>query len=473
MQPLTTLDAAFVHLESAATPMHVGALFVLAPPAPSRASFAARLRRHVRARLGACPVFTRRLAMLPLGLANPLWDEADEVDLRWHVCTTRVPAPGRRRELEHCVEALHEAPLDRRRPLWRLHVLEGLAGGRIGLYLKVHHAGLDGATAQVFLRCFTDDAPPPAAVPPRLRSASSASGPWAALLAGWRHEGAQLGRLPGTVRGMLAAAGGSTAPSGAKPARSSAARPGFRRAPPTPLNVPIGAARAFASADVPLAGVRALAKSRGVTINDVVLAACGGAVRRWLAARDALPEATLLAAVPVSLRASGDTQLRTRVSFATVPLHTDLAAAHARLAAIAADTRRTKDAGHGALPLPGDLPSLGVPWLVGACAWLVAQPAVLARVPLPWNVLVSNVVGPPVPLHVLGTRVLTYTPVSIPYHGLALNVTVYSYAGRLYFGLTAARNVVPDATELARLVIDELRGLQRAPAPRAARRRTR
>jgi WS/DGAT/MGAT family acyltransferase len=233
--------------------------------------------------------------------------------------------------------------------------------------------------------------------------------------------------------------------------------------------VPITAPRAFASADVPLAGVRALAKARGVTINDLILAACGGAVRRWLEARDALPDATLLAAVPVSLRAPGDTNLRVRVSFATVPLHTNVPTAAARLTAIADHTRRSKDAGHGALPVPGDLPSIGTPWLLGGVAWLAAQPAVLGRVPLPWNVLVSNVVGPAEPLHVLGTRVLTYTPLSIPYHGLALNVTVYSYAGRLYFGLTAARDVVPDVAALARSVIGELRGLQRTRTPRSAR----
>jgi diacylglycerol O-acyltransferase / wax synthase len=491
MQPLTTLDAAFVHLESEATPMHVGALFVLAPPAPARSSFVARLRRHVRARLGACPVFTRRLAPLPLNLANPFWDEAGDVDLAWHVRVTRVPRPGRRRELEHCVAALHEVRLDRERPLWQLHVLEGLADGRVGLYLKVHHAGLDGATAQVFLRCFTDDAPPSARVRPRA-AASAERQPWDVLLAGWQHQAAQLACLPGTVRSLLDAAASARAVAraaapreplardaviaptrGATRSAASATPVGFHRAPPTPLNVPISAARAFASADVPLAGVRALAKARGVTINDVILTACGGAVRRWLDDRDALPAATLLAAVPVSLRAPGDANLAVRVSFATVPLHTDLPTPAARLAAIAADTRRSKGSGHGALPVPGDLPSIGVPWLVGGVAWLAAQPAVAARVPLPWNVLVSNVVGPPVPLHVLGTRVLTYTPVSIPYHGLALNVTVYSYAGRLYFGLTAAREVVPDVAALARSVLDELRGLQRAPAPRPARRRAR
>jgi WS/DGAT/MGAT family acyltransferase len=277
------------------------------------------------------------------------------------------------------------------------------------------------------------------------------------------------------IANAAATAARDTTPRGTeRTGRAPVASPAARgRAPPTPLNVPITAPRAFASADVPLAGIRQLAKARGVTINDVILAACGGAVRRWLETRDALPAATLLAAVPVSLRAPGETNLGIRVSFATVPLHTDRTTAATRLAAIAADTRRTKDASHGALPVPRDLPSIGIPWLVGGVAWLAAQPAVAARVPLPWNVLVSNVVGPPVPLHVLGTRVLTYTPVSIPYHGLALNVTVYSYAGRLYFGLTAARDVVPDVAVLARWLVDELRGLQRARAPRAARRRTR
>jgi WS/DGAT/MGAT family acyltransferase len=492
MQPLTALDAAFVHLESAATPMHVGALFVLAPPAAARAAFASRLRRHLRARLDASPVFTRRLVRVPLNLANPLWAAADAVDLAWHVRVTRVPAPGRRRDLERCVASLHEAPLDRERPLWELHVLDGLQHGRVGLYLKVHHAGFDGVTAQAFLRCFTDEAAPlrprtasaQAEVTARVRGAGRAREPWDALLAAGRHQAAQLVDLPAALRTMVAAARrhGADARTGpaAGRAETAAACAGpaprgvrDRAAPSTPLNVPITARRAFASADLPLAGVRALAKARGVTINDLILAACGGALRRWLEQRDALPDATLLAAVPVSLRTPGDRNLRVRVSFATVPLRTELPTGAARLAAVADHTRRAKDAEHGALPVPDDLPSLGTPWLLTGVAWLAAQPAVLGRVPLPWNVLVSNVVGPPVPLHVLGTRVLTYTPLSIPYHGLALNVTVYSYAGRLYFGLTAARDVVPDVAALARSVIDELRGLQRAPARSAGQGRAR
>jgi WS/DGAT/MGAT family acyltransferase len=483
VRPLTVLDAAFVHLETPTTPMHVGAVFVLRAPAGGVESFVARLRRHLRARLGASPVFTRCLVFPALRLANPLWVTAGEVDLAWHVQRRRVPRPGGRRELDDCVAALHETALDRTRPLWQLHVLDGLAGGRVALYLQVHHAGFDGACAQAFVRCIADTEPRPRRVTRVPAPVPEQADPVSVLGATLAHQWHEWSKLPGRLRNF--AASRSTAPgmsavvNPASPALAAStasvraagpihASSRARGAPRTVLNDAITGARAFASFDVPLASVRAFARASGVTINDVLLAAVGGALRNWLKERGELPEASLLAAVPVSLRAPGDETPGARVSFATRALQTNTGSPAARLAAIAAATRRAKlGPAAGALPVPDDLPSIGMPWLLGALAHLVGRPEVVARVPLPWNVLVSNVAGPPTPLYVLGARVLSYTPVSIPFHGLALNVTLYSYDGRLYFGLTAARDAVPDVAHLAALVLEELRVLRKATGRRA------
>jgi WS/DGAT/MGAT family acyltransferase len=458
MRPLSLLDAAFVHLESDETPMHVGAVFVLRAPAGGAAAFTARLRRRLRARLGASPVFTRRLVEPPLRFANPLWAEAGDVDLGLHVQRHTVARPGGHRELDDAIAALHERRLDRTRPLWELHVLDGLARGRLALYLKVHHAGFDGASAQAFVRCFTDAESRPARPRPRHAPPEERASGLDALGAALAHQWQESAKLADRVRAAMS-----------RRERNREAAPFAGAAPRTPLNGSITRARSFASIDVPFAGVRAFAHAHGVTINDVVLAAAGGALRRWLRERDALPARSLLAAVPVSLRVAGDESHEARVSFATCSLHTDARTPASRLARIAAETRRAKrgDAA-GALPLPGDLPSIGWPWVLGGIVRLLGRREIGGRVPVPWNVLVSNVVGPPVPLYVLGTRVLTYTPVSIPFHGLALNVTVYSYDGRLYFGITAARDAVPDTGELAQFVVEEWRTLLRtAPRPGA------
>ncbi len=460
MRPVKLLDAAFLHLETRATPMHVGALFVLAPP-PARGNFHARLRRVVAARLGASEVFTRRAARLPLGLANPFWVTAARVDLDHHVRRHRLPEPGGRRELEDCVARLHERPLDPARPLWELHVIEGLEDGGDAVYVKVHHAGLDGHSAQLFLQSFVDRTRRPG----RRRTVSAPAGTPAdasrLLAAGAAHQLAELARLPAHLAGI---------------ARSALARPGgtpARRAPPvpsTPLNVVISGRRSFACVDIGLDEVKAAAKAAGATVNDAVLAAVAGSLRGWLVAREQLPDAPLHAGVPVSVRAPGATEHAIQVAFIAVNLHTDVADPARRLAAIHRSAGEAK-AGVATFRMlvPEDSPSIGMPWLVGGLAQLLRLPQVADRIPLPFNLIVSNVPGPPEAFFVAGSRVLTYYPLSIPFHRNALNVSAYSYAGRLYFGLVACPDAVPDLDAIADGLLREFAALRR-PAARARRR---
>lgn len=485
MKPVKAVDAAFLQLETAATPMHVGALFVLDPgSAVAGGSFFRRFRQRVAASLGSSEVFTRRVAALPLNIANPMWVEAAP-DLNYHVRRTVLPAPGSQHQLEECVADLHAPLMDRDRPLWELHVIEGLADGRVALYIKTHHAGIDGASAQVFLRAFVDTEP---RAPRRRAAPVTTPEPATAadlLRAGARHQLGELRRLPAQVAAMARALPGSVleAAMTARALLIDIARDGLPGAPRTPLNVAIGSERSFASVEAPLERVKSLARAHDVTINDLILAACAGALRRWLLLHDALPSRGLRTAIPFSTREPGNTDPSIQVSFLAVDLHTDQADAHARLRAIHDSAAAAKaSAGQVKALMPDDLPSLGLPWLLGTLAFVIGRGGVVQRLPLPINVIISNVAGPPVPLYVAGARALTYTPVSIPYHGCALNVTVYSYDGRLFFGLTGARNALPDLRDLAegvRLELDLLgqkpaggRKPGRAPArPRAARRR--
>jgi WS/DGAT/MGAT family acyltransferase len=464
MKPVKLLDSAFLHLETSATPMHVGALFMLAP-ATGGADFFARFRRLVASRLGASEVFTRQAAALPLAIANPFWVTAASVDLDHHLRVHLLPEPGDRRELEDCVARLHERPLDRSRPLWELHVIEGCEGGGRALYVKVHHAGLDGHSAQLFLGALVDEA--------RRGGRRRAKAPRGApveplqlLAAGAAHQVDELRRLPAQLGGIARTA--------AKVLRDAAARRDgpSPAVPSTPLNVVISHRRSFACVEVDLARARATARAADATLNDLVLAAVAGALRGWLEGRECLPAAPLYAGVPVSVRAPGATEHAIQVAFIAVNLHTHEPRAERRLAAIhdSAAGAKTSVATFRML-VPEDSPSVGMPWLIGGMAQLLRLPAVADRIPLPFNVIVSNVPGPPEEFFIAGSRVLTYYPLSIPFHRNALNVSAYSYAGKLFFGLTACPDAVPDVDALANGMLREFEVLERALRPAKARRR--
>jgi len=463
MKPVKLLDAAFLHAETAATPMHVGALFVLEKPASrSRKPFHQRFREVVAGRLGASEVFTRRLARLPLDVANPFWATTDEVDLDRHVRHWTLSAPGSWRQLENRVARLHEPLMDRSRPLWELHVIDGLEDGRVALYVKTHHAGLDGHTAQLFLQAFVDTVPRPPRSRARPLPEPDATSLAALLTASLRHQLAELGRAPMRALGLADAAGTLLR------ARDTAAA----GTPRTVLNEVVSGRRSFATAEVDLAEVRGLARRARVKVNDILLAMTAGATRGWLLQRGLLPALPLYAGVPVSARAAGDTEHAIQVAFISVNLHTGAGDPLARLAAIHLSAAAAKEtAGTFKALIPDDVPCIGLPWLLGGIAWLVSHPDVAERVPLPFNLVVSNVPGPPVPLYVAGARVMTYLPVSIVYHGVGLNVTAYSYDGKLFIGVTSCTDLLPDVQAFTRMMETEVEAL--AAAVRKPRRKAR
>jgi WS/DGAT/MGAT family acyltransferase len=472
MKPLKFIDAAFLQLETEQTPMHVGALFVLQPSSDrQRARFTAQLKATVQSHLGHSEVFTRRLARLPFDIANPFWVMERDIDLDFHIRRTRLPGPGTQAQLERCVALLHEPLMDRTRPLWELHVIDGLEGDRIALYVKTHHAGVDGASAQVFLQSFVDaspDAKGPRRKEPRPRpdDVSLAS----TLLAGVGHQARQIALLPARVTEI-----GGTAIDVLRNFRPSLpSGDSLRGCPRTPFNVRVTSERGFAWREFPLEAAKAIAKRHDATVNDVILAAVAGAVRLWLRQVGELPDQSLAAAVPVSTREAGNTEHSIQVSFMQVELHTNVDDPHARLEAIHASAAQSKQkASQLKAMLPEDIASIGLPWILGGLARLIGREGVVERVPLPMNVLVSNVAGPPFPLYIAGARALTYAPVSIPYHGCGLNITVYSYDGKLFFGLTSATNALPEIDEVANGVASELKLLAkpRAKGGRKTRRK--
>jgi WS/DGAT/MGAT family acyltransferase len=472
LKPLSGLDSLFLHLETPETPMHVGSLHVCDLPEGYDGDFCADMTRQIAQRMHLAPLFRRRLRTLPLAIANPVWVDDGPVDLDYHVRRERLARPGTPAQLEACVARLHARPLDRSRPLWEARVVEGLATGQVGLYVKVHHAVLDGAAGIALADVLLDRTPSPRAVPRPPRGRREADAPGLAVLAGaaLRHDVVQYAKLvrhlPDLVSAVAGIVRGPRTPGSARPRR------GLVFGPRTPLNVAITAERTFATASIALDEAKAVAQAFEATLNDVVLAVCSGALRSYLSEHGGIPEEPLVAGMPFSLRQAGDTAYSTQATMTLVSLATDIGDPVERLLAIRDGAGAVKAAArrHKSI-IPADTPSLGAPWLLGGLAALYGRSKLADTLPPVMNVVISNVPGPAVPLYAAGARIRTYWPLSIVEHGMGLNITVVSYCGTLDFGLVAARRAVPDVRKIARAVEKahaELLRLARAGGRRSA-----
>jgi WS/DGAT/MGAT family acyltransferase len=459
MRHLSALDALFLQLETPETPMHVGSLMLIDKPPGKKGAYAA-IRDHVAGRMNIAPLFTRRLAFIPLGLASPLWVDADPVDLDYHIRHLRLPKPGNELQLEEAVAKLHEGMLDRDRPLWVFTVIDGLKSGQVGIYAKIHHAALDGQGGIAMAQALLDTQPRPRRAASAAAHAARTPPTIAKMIgAALRHTVAQYGQLvqglPGVVKAV--AAGGAVALSSAELRKL-----GLTLGPRTPLNMAIGARRVFVGTRIPLAQAKAIARHFDAKLNDAVLATCAGALRRHYKGNAAALAKPMVGAVPVSLRAPGDTSRANDVSMMLVTLATNIADPAKRMAAIVAASVRAKrltGSVKGAIPL--DLPSLGIPWLMAAVTPLYRKAVSASRVPVLANLAISNVPGPQVPLYMAGGRLRAYYPVSIVTHGLGLNVTILSYDGSLHYGLVSAKDALPGLRAFARHLQDAHRELMK------------
>jgi WS/DGAT/MGAT family acyltransferase len=449
--------------------MHVASLHLFDLPEGYRGDFHADIKRQTRRRLHLAPVFARKLAPMPLQFANPAWVDDDAVDLDYHVQRATLPAPGGQAELEGFAARMHGELLDRNRPLWRLYVIDGLASGQAGYYIKAHHAVLDGQAGVLLAQALFDVTAKPRAVPRPGRSvAAEHPGMGELAAAALKHDAAQivkfLRHLPDVVRTLAGLFGGS---SDAKPRAGMGQNLGF--GPRTPLNVSITGERTFAALSLPLDALKQLAAAHDAKLNDIVLALCSGALRRYLAQHGGIPKKPLIAAMPISLRAAGNTEFSTQATMTLVNLHTHRADAVRRLHAIRDAAGAAKAlAGRTKSILPTDFPSIAVPWVLHGLATLYGRLGLAGTIPPIANLVISNVPGPQVPLYAAGARMRTYWPLSIPEHGLGLNITVMSYAGAMGFGFTAARVAVPDARPLAGALAEAFDELVAKSKPRAA-----
>lgn len=477
MRQLSSLDAQFLNAETATTLVHVGSLSILDPTtAPGGDLTIDDLRALMASRLHLVGPMRWRLHEVPLGLDLPYWVEAADFDLDYHVRELALVAPGSDEQLGEQVARLAGRPLDRRYPLWESYLIHGLAGGRKALYTKVHHAAIDGVSGAEVLAVVMDVTPEPREVEPADPDArpDHAPGTAASLAKGlWRSAARPASfvlsaprmlphvlDLPGaaniplapTVGKVLGSIGRATGLSGGDKLPELAPTP-----PRTPFNGPITAHRKLAFTSLDLAEVKHVKNAFGLTVNDVVMALCTTALRRWLVDHDALPDTPLVAAVPVSVRTPE--QMGTggnQISFmlAALPthvadprgrledLHTSLAAAKERFNQVPAQLLHEYSA-----VLPQALHGLASRTLLRAIT--LAAP--------PFNLFVSNVPGPQLPLYTAGAEVLANYPVSaVSDAGGGINITVMSYNGKVDFGIVVCREMVPDVWDLARHVREGL-----------------
>ena len=476
MKQLSGLDASFLHMETPQMPMHVGALHMFELPASYQGNFLADMRAHMATRIALAPALRRKLALMPLNLANPMWVDAAP-DLDQHIVGVKLRKGAGLAEMEAKVGELHPVLLDRDRPLWKFHVFDGLAPGpnkekRFGLYTQLHHAAVDGQAAVALANAILDVSATPRDVKVEPRAAKKPGLGLAQMLGGvlvnQLHQYANIVKaLPGTLSALSQVAGGAAdkavASVSGKGQQTSTAG-GLGLAPRTRLNASVTAGRTFAAVSLPMAELKALRRAHDMTLNDVVLMICSGALRRYFLQHGPLPRKSLVAAVPISLRAAGDTASNNQASMTVVNLGTHIANPMKRLLYVKAASAAMKSTlGSVKSLMPTDFPSLGIPWLMRTATSLYGRAKVADRIPPIANVVISNVPGPAFPLYMAGARMLTNYPTSIVVHGVGLNITVQSYNDSLDVGLIACAEAAPHLADLAVRMTEALNELKALP----------
>jgi WS/DGAT/MGAT family acyltransferase len=451
------MDAAFLYVETQQTPMHAAALLEFELPEGYRGSFFDDFRKHLLERTHLMPFLHQHLHATPLGLDHPVWIEDETFDIDYHLRHLALPPPGGTDELTRLIETLYPPLLDRSRPLWEYTLIEGLRSGRIVLFTKAHHACLDGVAYQAMHDVFYSHTAEPGPVPPGREALRQEPepGPLRMLRSASAHL---LGQPRRTLRGLPEAARTAF-----KLSRRAIEGRLPRTAPRTRFDVQVTDRRRFAITSLSLTRVKRIGRARGVTINDVVMALCGGALRRYLAERSELPEDPLIAFAPVSLRARGDTGVDNQVFGMVSSLATDVAdplerlsAVHEALLEAKALMEDLRDA------IPADFALLGAPTLIQGIFGAMAALHLPERLPQLFNVTVSNVPGPQTPLYVSGARMVAQYPMSIVQHGCALNITIMGIMDSLDFGFTACARAVPDVDVLCAYLVDAFHDLEQA-----------
>jgi diacylglycerol O-acyltransferase len=460
MERLSGLDSTFLYMETPSLHMHVSMAAVFDPTTVPGGYSYDKVRDLVSERLARAPIFRRRVVEVPFRLDHPYWVEDPEFDIDYHMRRAALPAPGGMEELAEFVGDVCSRQLDRAKPLWEMYIVEGLEGGRIGVVTKIHHCTIDGVSGAELLGELFDlePDPPPRPVPEEPSPAGSSMPSDLELLAR-----ALAGRATRPLRiGRLAWKTGKAFLEVRRVRQSSpgghAALP--LTAPRTSLNAAITPHRLVAFSSISLDDVKRVKNARGTTVNDVVLAVCTGALRRYLEDGDELPEDPLVATVPVSVQGATQRRSANKVSAMFVALPCSIDDPVKRLETIRESTKGAKEE-HKALGAEVllDWAEHATPNVFSAAARAYTRFRLAERHRPIHSLVVSNVPGPDFPLYLGGSELVAGFPLGPVMDGAGLNVTVMSYRGVLNWGFMACRETVPRVAELSRYVpaaLDEL-----------------
>jgi diacylglycerol O-acyltransferase len=462
--PIDPTSAAFLLAENRNMPMHVGGLQLFRKPEGAGRDYVRQMFEAMRDVEEISPLFLKHPHRSLRTAGQLVWKPDEQFDIEHHVRHSALPKPGRVRELLELCSRLHSTRLAWERPLWEAHVIEGLRDGRVATYTKAHHALLDGVGAMRLLASVLS-------TDPRRRGMPA---PWGVMpdrsQVAREDEAAERRLEEVPVQALRTALGISAEAAGLPGALIKTLGKSLRNetstlslhAPRTMFNQSITGSRRFAAQDWPIERMRAVAKASGSTINDVVIAMCAGALRAYLLEQEALPEQSLVAMVPVGLKAKeshvASAEGGNALGAIMVQLGTELADPADRLAGV----HRSMVDGKRALGSMTPVQILAMSALGQAPAILAPMLRMHGIVRPPYNVIISNVPGPRSTQYWNGAQLLGVYPLSIPIDGMALNITCTSYDGLMCFGLTGCRRTVPHLQRMLSHLDAELKALEKA-----------
>lgn len=452
---LSGMDAFFLSMEGSAWPQHTVGMMIMDPTEAEGFSFDT-VRDHLLGRLPHIPQFRRRIQQVPFQLDRPVWVDDPSFTIDAHMHRAACPSPGGPKELADIVSHILSRPLERKQALWQCWLVEGLEGGRVAFIAKTHHAMVDGVSGAGLAGVLCDASPDPVGRETPVDEEEQPRRAKRELLV--RSAATAVTNTPKLARFLKQTVEGAATTISHLRRDDPPPRP--MSAPRTIFNGIIGPRREFAYTSLPMADVKLVKNHFGATVNDVIMTVVAGAVRAYLVDRDALPDESVLATVPMSTRAAGDTEMGNHVHPTTASLSTDVEDPVQRLSAIHTGMNAVKSLAEDMTAKQSvGLTDIAPPILLNLMFRAYQSAGLEQRLPLNSNLIVSNVPGPPVPLYMAGARVEHIFPVGPLNMGMGINVTVFSYCDHVDVGVQADPELVDDAWELITAAAAELQTL--------------
>ncbi len=474
MQQLSSQDALYVYLETPKMPLHIGGLYIFGIEDGSKEFDFQDFKNYLKERLHLSRIFRQRLVEVPMHLGKPFWVDDPDFDLDHHLFHVALPKPGNLRTLANLAAQIYNPPMDKSRPLWKLTFVTGLDSieglptkDAFGMIAQVHHSMIDGKSGVEIMNAILHLGP----TPPKVRPPKEE----------WKPE-----RIPTGVELMTRSYGNAlstplkffnfvkdAAPKAFDVAKELSSEilklPTFKttaqktgNVPKTRFNVPVTGRKIFGATDIPLSQIKAVKnKVEGATVNDVLLAACGGALRRYLLEKEELPEDSLVAVSPISIRAKDEQgKMGNRISAMWVALATDTKNPLKRLKRICKKTKASKAVGKA---IEADKIMEFVPSEVAALASRLYTKMGVSEKHKPFfNLIITNVPGPPIPLYMNGFRLLNHYGFGAVFDGIGMMIVIFSYAGNVSICVTSCEEIIPDIKTLTNYIRTEMNALSEA-----------